>query len=167
MGIARCKLVGEEKRENKRWIPINIRKEVVSRDQGKCVFCTSEENVGLAYRVPKSRGGRMFSFNLVVMCKKCRQNKGHQLVEEFILSPYFQFEVLKIDNPCKDKSMKIKVVFIDGDIMEGEVVDDPNTNREDFYIKVGNDGGKVLVSRSEVKYIEVFPTLSEKLNKGR
>jgi len=152
-----------ERRENRRWIPVNIRKEVVARDQARCVFCGSEEKVGVAYRVPKSRGGKTFSFNLLAVCKKCRQNKGHQLVEEFILSPYFQFEVLKVDNPCEGKIMKVKVIFDDGDVIEGQVEEDPSTTKGDFYIRAEGNGGKVLISRSKVKYIQVSPTLSEKL----
>lgn len=153
----------EERRENKRWIPVTIRREVMARDSGKCVFCPSTEGVGLAYRVPKSRGGRTLAFNLIAVCKKCRQNKGHQLIEEFILSSYFQFEILRVDDPCEGKIMKVKIIFDDGDILEGQVEEDPNSTKGDFYIRAGDNGGKVLIIRKKVKYIEVSPTLSEKL----
>lgn len=156
-------MVAEERRENRRWIPVKIRKEVMTRDKGRCMFCGSEEKVGLSYRVPKCRGGLTLPFNLVAACKKCRQNKGHQLVEEFILSSYFQFEILKVGDPCEGKIMKIKVIFDDGDIIEGQVEEDPSTTKGDFYIRVGDNGGKILVIRDKVKYIEVSPTLSEKL----
>jgi len=156
MGVPRAKILPPEEREQRVWIPVKMREEVSARDQNRCVFCGSEKNVGLAYRVPKSRGGRTFTFNLVLACKKCRQNKGHQLVEEFIFSPYFQFAVLKVGDPLKDMTMTIKVIKLDGEEIVGEVAELPDITSSEvrgFWLRAPGNGRRRLILLGQCKDI--------------
>lgn len=145
MGVPRVKIVPSEEREQRVWIPVKMRREVMRRDQNRCVFCGSDENLGLAYRVPKSRGGKTFSFNLVLACKKCRQNKGHQLVEEFFLSPYFQYEILKVGDPLKTILMMVKVIRPNGEEIKGEVEKLPDSDTKAFWLRQAGNGMRQLI----------------------
>lgn len=148
MGVPRVKILPPHKREKRSWIPAKMRREVIDRDQNRCVFCNSDRNIGLAYRVPKCRGGRAFSFNLVLACRKCRRKKGHQLVEEFILSPYFQFEILKVGDPFKDMTMTLKVIKLDGEKIVGEVekLPDPCSSEvRGFWLRMPGNGRRRLI----------------------
>lgn len=145
MGVPRTKILPPEEREKKVWIPVQMRREVIERDKNRCVFCNSDRNLGLAYRVPKARGGRTLAFNLAVACKKCRQNKGHQLIEEFILSPYFQFEILKVGDPLKGISMMVKVVRPNGEEVTGEVGKLPDPDTKAFWLRQAGNGTRQLI----------------------
>ena len=156
MGVPRVKILPAEEREKRSWIPVKMRRRVFARDQNRCVFCNSDKNIGLAYRVPKARGGRTFAFNLAVACKKCRQNKGHQLVEEFFLSPYFQYEILKVGDPLKDMTMTIKVIKLDGEEIVGEVdkLPDPCSSEvRGFWLRMPGNGRRRLIWFDQCKDI--------------
>ena len=145
MGVPRVKILPPEKRENRRWIPLKIRREVMARDKNRCVFCDSDTNIGLAYRVPKARGGRTFSFNLVAACERCRRNKGHMLVEEFFFSPYFQYEILKVGDPLRSISMMVKVIRPNGEEVTGEVEKLPDPDTKAFWLRQAGNGMRQLI----------------------
>lgn len=162
MGVPRVKILPPEEREQRVWIPVQMRREVIARDKNRCVFCNSDSNIGLAYRVPKARGGRTFSFNLVLACKKCRQNKGKQLIEEFILSPYFQFEILKVGDPLKSISMMVKVIRPNGKQIKGEVEKLPDPDTKAFYLThPGNGARELIFVEPGMRIIELAGTESE------
>jgi len=53
------------------------RQNVFRRDDYKCVYCRSEENLTIDHLIPKYRGGNNNWDNLVTCCGDCNVKKGH------------------------------------------------------------------------------------------
>jgi len=62
----------------------SIRQRVFKRDGHKCVFCESEERLGLTSLIPPSRGGERSIDNYVTCCQGCRCSKSNKLPLEWI-----------------------------------------------------------------------------------
>lgn len=58
------------------------RHNIFKRDQLRCVYCGSKDNLTIDHVVPKSTGGRDTWDNLVTACQKCNSKKGSMTPEE-------------------------------------------------------------------------------------
>ncbi|MDO1447323.1 HNH endonuclease [Rhodocytophaga aerolata] len=52
------------------------RQNIFKRDNGRCQYCFTPEDLTLDHVIPKSRGGKSTWDNLVTACKKCNSKKG-------------------------------------------------------------------------------------------
>ena len=63
-----------------------VRKEVMQRDNGRCIICGSTFGLQIAHYIPRSRLGLGTSHNLAVMCFSCHQkydqSKFHKDIEK-------------------------------------------------------------------------------------
>jgi 5-methylcytosine-specific restriction endonuclease McrA len=58
------------------------RKNLFKRDDGKCVYCGSEDNLTIDHVVPKCYGGKTTWENVVTACHKCNNKKDNKTPEE-------------------------------------------------------------------------------------
>lgn len=58
------------------------RKNVLKRDNHKCQYCGSTNNLTIDHIIPKSRGGEDSWENLVTACIRCNNKKGDRTPEE-------------------------------------------------------------------------------------
>jgi 5-methylcytosine-specific restriction endonuclease McrA len=52
------------------------RQNIFKRDNGRCQYCFTSEELTLDHVMPKSRGGKSTWDNLITACKKCNSKKG-------------------------------------------------------------------------------------------
>ncbi|MEM1135225.1 MAG: HNH endonuclease [Bacteroidota bacterium] len=72
---------------------IMTRQNIFKRDGGKCVYCSSKDNLTIDHVLPRSRGGSTSWNNLVTACKTCNSRKGDFLPEEIdMFLPYKPFK---------------------------------------------------------------------------
>lgn len=69
-------LDGKRKRSG---IPQNVRLEVWQRDGGRCVECSSQQNLEFDHIIPHSMGGADTVRNLQLLCETCNRRKGASL----------------------------------------------------------------------------------------
>jgi len=111
----------------------------------------------VAHRFPLSRGGETVFWNLVTLCIKCWRAKGRKIPQEFIDSYYYQFTVLKRDEPSEE-TRRVRVVFDNGDTVNGNMVVD-STILGHFCIKVRSKGMIRLLPKTKIKHIDVQENL--------
>jgi len=58
------------------------KKNIMVRDDFKCVYCGSAFNLTIDHIVPVSRGGKTSFENCVTSCRECNNNKGDKLPSE-------------------------------------------------------------------------------------
>jgi 5-methylcytosine-specific restriction endonuclease McrA len=58
------------------------RQNIFKRDNHRCVYCGTHEDLTLDHVMPKSRGGRTSWENLATACKRCNTRKGDCTPEE-------------------------------------------------------------------------------------
>jgi len=58
------------------------KKNILIRDNFKCVYCDSNKNLTLDHLIPKSKGGKNDWLNLVTCCDSCNKRKGDKSPEE-------------------------------------------------------------------------------------
>lgn len=58
------------------------RKNILSRDNFTCQYCSSSERLTVDHVLPVSRGGEWTWENLVTACLSCNSRKGHKTLEE-------------------------------------------------------------------------------------
>lgn len=58
------------------------RQNIFKRDEFKCLYCGSENNLTIDHVMPSSRGGRNSWENLATCCKDCNGKKGNKTPEE-------------------------------------------------------------------------------------
>jgi len=58
------------------------KKNILIRDNFKCVYCDSNKNLTLDHLIPKSKGGKNDWLNLVTCCDSCNKKKGDKTPEE-------------------------------------------------------------------------------------
>jgi len=58
------------------------RKNILRRDNHRCLYCGSTVNLTVDHVIPKSRGGEETWENLVTACIKCNNKKGNRDPEE-------------------------------------------------------------------------------------
>lgn len=68
-----------------------VRKEIMRRDQSKCVYCHSKNSLTIAHAfVPRSKGGLGIKENGVVLCMQCHHkldnglNKESEPIEKYV-----------------------------------------------------------------------------------
>lgn len=62
-----------------RVIPVEVRREVWRRDQGRCVICGSQERLEFDHIIPVSMGGASTVRNVQLLCESCNRSKGATL----------------------------------------------------------------------------------------
>lgn len=69
----------------RRAIPADIRRGVVERDMGRCVYCGVDagQNFHLDHIIPRSRGGSDDLENLALSCAPCNLSKGARTPDEW------------------------------------------------------------------------------------
>lgn len=60
-------------------IPEAVRSEVWRRDGGRCVKCSSKENLQFDHIIPVARGGATSAQNLQLLCQQCNRVKGARI----------------------------------------------------------------------------------------
>lgn len=60
------------------------RQNIFKRDDHKCVYCGSKENLTIDHVTPKSKGGRNTWENMVTSCGSCNVKKGDSHVDVFL-----------------------------------------------------------------------------------
>lgn len=65
--------------DQSRLIPIDVRREVWRRDEGKCVNCGSQERLEFDHIIPFSLGGSNTARNVQLLCEICNRDKGATL----------------------------------------------------------------------------------------
>lgn len=60
-------------------IPKDIVDIIWSRDEGKCVYCGSNENIHIDHIIPFSKGGATNVENLQLLCQKCNLQKSNKI----------------------------------------------------------------------------------------
>ena len=58
------------------------RRNIIRRDDHRCVYCGAAESLTIDHVVPKSRGGRDAWDNLVAACTPCNNRKGNRTPDE-------------------------------------------------------------------------------------
>ena len=60
-------------------IPRDVRVFVWQRDEGRCVQCSSPENLEYDHIVPIARGGSNTERNIQLLCEPCNREKGAEI----------------------------------------------------------------------------------------
>lgn len=58
------------------------RKNVLIRDQYKCIYCGTKQNLTIDHVLPASRGGKSTFENCVAACQNCNSKKGRRTPSE-------------------------------------------------------------------------------------
>ena len=62
--------------------PAFTRFNVFLRDEFKCQYCSSENNLTYDHIIPKSHGGKTIWENVITACSGCNTSKGNKTLEE-------------------------------------------------------------------------------------
>jgi len=74
-----CKYCGAQIKGKSRYIPANIKEEVMRRDKGMCVICGSGENIEFDHIIPFSKGGSNSLKNIQILCERCNRKKHNKI----------------------------------------------------------------------------------------
>ena len=67
--------------EHNRIIPREVKQYVMFRDNGRCVSCSSAENIQFDHIIPFSQGGTSVdATNIQILCADCNKRKGNTLM---------------------------------------------------------------------------------------
>ena len=61
-----------------RYVAVNVRNEVKTRDQGQCRNCGSTYAIQIDHIKPYSHGGKTVTSNLQLLCRNCNQRKSNK-----------------------------------------------------------------------------------------
>jgi 5-methylcytosine-specific restriction endonuclease McrA len=86
------------------WIRARKREAIIRRDDGVCVYCGSDDRLGLDHLTPTSRGGTNDASNLVTACHACNSSKKGLTLSEFVADPA---RVREIRNHAKRRLTRI------------------------------------------------------------
>lgn len=64
--------------QNSRVIPKSVQNEVWRRDRGRCVECSSKDNIEFDHIIPWSKGGGNTTRNIQLLCQKCNRIKSNK-----------------------------------------------------------------------------------------
>jgi len=76
----------EERRESpwpSRYIPDEIRQQVLTRDNNQCVKCKSPEKLEIDHIIPVSKGGKGVIDNLQTLCISCNRSKRNRVASRY------------------------------------------------------------------------------------
>ena len=60
------------------------RDEIKLRDNNRCIYCGSTDNLTIDHVRPRSKGGETNFNNCVTACRCCNQAKGSMLLQDFL-----------------------------------------------------------------------------------
>lgn len=123
------------------------------------MICGSKENLRVGHRYPLSKGGLTVLWNLIILCERCWRAKRDKTPEDFLHSPYVQFEILKRALP-EVQTKKVKVILDNGQVARGEMRLDP-TILEDFCVRLKGKGMVQLLPRRKIKQIYILDDLTD------
>ena len=73
----------KQKLTTKNWRRVQLnRKNLFKRDDHRCVYCGSDENLTVDHVVPRCYGGKTTWDNVVTACHKCNNKKDNKAPEE-------------------------------------------------------------------------------------
>jgi hypothetical protein len=65
-----------------RYIPDKVRTAVMARDNGRCVWCGSPDDIEFDHIIPVSRGGSPEIDNIQLLCRSCNRKKRTKVAEQ-------------------------------------------------------------------------------------
>ena len=72
-------LLEENKEKNSRRLTQKVKDKVWNRDGGKCVQCSSNENLEFDHIIPHSKGGANTYRNIQLLCEPCNRSKSAKI----------------------------------------------------------------------------------------
>ena len=69
----------ETSAKSSRRISQSVQDKVWNRDGGKCVKCSSNENLEFDHIIPHSKGGANTYRNIQLLCEKCNRAKSDKI----------------------------------------------------------------------------------------
>ena len=149
MKIAQSQIVRHTALETS-YIPVALRRTILEKQNYTCYFCGKKETKSLCHDLPKCRGGETELSNLVVCCITCRRQK-----EELTAIEYLDYTKLKVEDVFKEMTMFLRLYFLDGEVMEGEIPTLPGKNDKGFYFHPGRNGETIWVNLAVIKKFEI------------
>lgn len=132
------------------YIPLAYRREVLERDKRRCHFCVNPTTY-LCHDLAKCRGGQTTPDNLLTCCVTCRREKG-----ELTAAEYRVLRLEYIDFPKEVKAMRVRVIFPNGEPVEGIVKTVPTLATKAFYLyKEGNGTRRQIFTGPYMQIIEL------------
>ncbi|MFB9149549.1 HNH endonuclease [Roseovarius ramblicola] len=65
-------------------VPPSVRAWVMERDNWRCHYCGTDQNLTIDHKVPRSQGGTNDRENLITACKTCNCAKGTKSYDDFL-----------------------------------------------------------------------------------
>lgn len=130
------------------YVPVRIRRRVLERDDYKCVWCGKEEKKQVSHFIQKQTGGETSYYNLVTTCEECKRKRHYDSPQEFISK--LKFEEL---DPFKGMTVRVKVIFKNGEEVIGLVDKLPSFTDKGFYLCYEGNGNQEPMLMSEVHRI--------------
>lgn len=67
-------------------IPVDVQRRISLRDEGRCAYCWSFDDVQIDHIIPHSKGGSSEEENLQLLCKKCNRKKWDKISSEKVFN---------------------------------------------------------------------------------
>jgi len=132
------------------YIPAALRSIILEKQNYTCYFCGKKETKSLCHDLPKCRGGETELSNLIVCCTTCRRQK-----EQLTAREYLDYIKLEVEDVFEEMTMFLRIYFLDGEVMEGEIPTLPEKNDKGFYFHPGGDGETIWVNLAVIKKFEI------------
>lgn len=65
------------RQRRKKAVTPKVRREVMERDRGQCIFCTTVDSPTMAHYISRAQGGLGIKENLAVVCIICHHKLDH------------------------------------------------------------------------------------------
>lgn len=147
--IAQSEIVRHTSLESS-YIPVTLRRIILREQNNTCSFCSKRGTKSLCHDIPKCRGGETELSNLLVCCTACRRQK-----EQLTAVEYLDYIKLDEEDVFKEMSMFLRIYFLDGEIVEGEIPTLPGKNDKGFYFHPSGNGETIWVNLAVVKKFEI------------